>query len=90
MQEVERPNAWPDIWHNSLQEGSSLQSTFDKVHGLPNGASNTQADIFSDIQDVVLSPLEGLSAFVIAFGQAGRSSGSVKPGRPSLLSLARH
>ncbi|CAL5220572.1 g2610 [Coccomyxa viridis] len=54
------------------QDGSSLHfNKFDKVHGFPDGASNTQADIFSDVQDIVLSTLEGLSGCVMVFGQTG-------------------
>ncbi|CAL5227934.1 g10981 [Coccomyxa viridis] len=54
------------------QDGSSLHfNKFDKLHGLPNGASNTQADIFSNVQDIVLSTLEGLSRCVMVFGQTG-------------------
>ena len=58
-----------------LQEGSSLQFPFDKVHVLPNGASNTQSDIFKDVQDIVLSPLEGRNGCVIAYGLEGTRSG---------------
>ncbi|CAL5227933.1 g10980 [Coccomyxa viridis] len=53
------------------QDGSSLQFILDKVHGLPNGDSNTQADVFSDIQDIVLRPLEGLNGCVMIYGQTG-------------------
>ena len=58
-----------------MQDGSSLHFTFDKVHGLPNGAANTQADVFSDIQDIVLSTLQGLNGCVMAYGQTGTESG---------------
>ena len=54
-----------------LQYGSSQKFTFDKVHGLPNGAGNTQADIFSDVQDIVLSTLEGVNGCVMIYGQTG-------------------
>ena len=54
-----------------MQDGSSLHFTFDKVHGIPNGADNTQADVFGDIQDLVLSTLEGLNGCVMASGQTG-------------------
>ena len=66
---------WLDVLKMSLQDGSSLQFMFDKVHGLPKGACNTQADIFSDIQDIVLSTLEGLNGCVMAYGQTGLTSG---------------
>lgn len=58
----------------SLQEGTSHQLIFDKVHGL-HGASNTQADIFSDIHDIVMGMLEGLNGCVVAYGQTGLSPG---------------
>lgn len=54
-----------------LQDGSSLHFSFDKVHGLPDGAHNSQADIFSDVQDIVLSVLEGLNGCIMAYGQTG-------------------
>ncbi len=57
-----------------MQDGGSLHFLFDKVHGLPNGASNTQANTFSDIQDIVQSTLEGLNGSVLAYGQTGVSS----------------
>ena len=55
-----------------MQDSSSLHFTFDKVHGLPDGAANTQGDIFSDIQDIVLSTLDGLNGCVMAYGQTGK------------------
>ena len=57
-----------------MQNDSSPQFTFDKVHGLPYGASNTQTDIFSDVQDIVLGTLEGLNGCIMAYGQAGMQS----------------
>lgn len=54
-----------------LQDGSSLQFSFDKVHGFPDGAHNSQADIFSDVQDIVLSVLQGLNGCIMAYGQTG-------------------
>ncbi len=63
-----------------MQEGRSLQFIFDEVHGPPNGAGNTQADIFSDIQDIVLGTvpwvtLEGVNGCVMAYGQTGCTPG---------------
>ena len=49
----------------------SQDFTFDKVHGLPDGASNTQAAIFSEIQDIVLGTLEGLDGCIMACDQSG-------------------
>ncbi len=60
----------------SLQEGDSLLFTFDKVHGPPSGAGNTQADIFRDIQDIVLGTLEGVNGWVMAHGQTGLIPGN--------------
>ena len=62
-----------------MQDSSSLHFTFDKVHGLPDGAGNTQGDIFSDVQDLVLSTLEGLNGCIMAYGQTGRSTGLSGP-----------
>jgi len=64
-----------------LQDGSSLQFSFDKVHGLPDGAGNTQADIFADIQDIVLSALQGLNGCIMAYGQTGKRSDKPKRGK---------
>ena len=63
---------WSEVWHKSMQDSSSLHFTFDKVHGPPDGAANTQGDIFSDIQDIVLSTLGGLNGCIMAYGQAGK------------------
>ena len=68
-------HAWPDAVNLFLQDGSSLHFTFDKVHGLPTGAGNTQADIFGDVQDIVLSTLECVNGCVMAYGQTGMSYG---------------
>ncbi|CAL5227935.1 g10982 [Coccomyxa viridis] len=54
------------------QDGGTLYFLSDKVHGLPpDGLSNTQADIFSDVQDMMLDTLEGLNGCIMAYGQTG-------------------
>lgn len=65
-------DACPDLEDALLQDGGSLYFVSDKVHGPPpDGLSNTQADIFSDVQDMVLDTLEGLSGCIMAYGQTG-------------------
>lgn len=57
-----------------VQDGSSLPFSYDKVHGQPKGTSNSQADIFSGVSDIVQSVLQGFNGCIMAYGQTGGCS----------------
>ena len=55
-----------------VQDRTATHFSFDKVHGFPSGSSNTQAEVFSEIRDIVQSVLHGFNGCIMAYGQTGQ------------------